>query len=56
MHWFGEPTLGAFLREMEEEAGYAVVRRAESDLVLTLGDLPDEPTVVVLGPRLLSED
>ncbi len=56
MHWFGEPTLEAFLREMEDEAGYRVERRAESDLVLTLGDLPDELTVVVLQPEFLTDD
>lgn len=55
MHWFGEATLDAFLREMEQEAGYAVERREGSDMVLRLGDLPDELTVVVLRPGLLSD-
>lgn len=56
MHWFGDATLDAFLQDMEQEAGYRVERWAESDMVLTLGDLPDELTVVVLRPELLTED
>ena len=56
MHWFGRGTLDGFLAEMSDQAGYRVERRDESDLVLTLGTLPDELTVVVLEPRLLAED
>lgn len=41
---------------MENEAGYAVDRRETSELVLTLADLPDQPTVIVLEPKLLSDD
>ncbi len=56
MHWFGRGTLDAFLSDMEQEAGYAVDRRSGSEIALTLGDLPDQPTVVVLEPALLTED
>jgi hypothetical protein len=56
MHWFGRGTLDSFLGELSERAGYAVERRTESELLLTLGTLPDELTVVVLEPRLLSDD
>lgn len=56
MHWFGDATLNAFLQDMEQETGYRVERRTESDMVLTLRDLPDELTVVVLQPELLSDD
>ena len=56
MHWFGRGTLDSFLSELSERAGYAVERREESDMMLTLGSLPDALTVVVLEPRLLSED
>ncbi len=56
MHWFGRGTLDSFLSDLSDQAGYRVDRRADSDLVLTLGDLPDAPTVIVLEPRLLSDD
>lgn len=56
MHWFGRGTLDSFLADMAGEAGYAVERRQGSELTLTLADLPDQLTVVVLEPRLLSED
>jgi len=56
MHWFGRGTLDSFLSDMEGEAGYRVERREGSDMTLTLADLPDELTVMVLEPRLLSED
>ncbi len=56
MHWFGRGTLDAFLNELSAATGYAVERRDGSEIVLTLADLPDQPTVMVLEPRLLSED
>ncbi|TNC70960.1 MBL fold metallo-hydrolase [Rubellimicrobium roseum] len=56
MHWFGRGTLDAFLSELSASTGYAVDRREASDMVLRLADLPDRPTVVVLEPRLLSDD
>jgi L-ascorbate metabolism protein UlaG (beta-lactamase superfamily) len=56
MHWFGDATLESFLLELSDRAGYRVERRDGHDLVLSLGELPDEPTVVVLEPRLLAED
>jgi beta-lactamase family protein len=56
MHWFGRGTLDSFLSDMENEAGYTVERREGSEVTLTLADLPDRLTVMVLEPGLLSED
>lgn len=56
MHWFGRGTLEAFLADLSGQARYAVERRDESEIVLTLADLPRAPTVVVLEPRLLADD
>lgn len=56
MHWFGRGTLDAFLADLSEAAGYAVERPEGSEILLTLATLPEEPTVVVLEPRLLSDD
>jgi hypothetical protein len=56
MHWFGRGTLDAFLADLSRQAGYAVERRDESEIVLTLFELPDPLTVVVLEPRLLADD
>lgn len=56
MHWFGRGTLDAFLTALSEQAGYAVEHRDGSELLLTLAELPNRPTIVVLEPRLLSPD
>ena len=53
MHWFGTGTLEAFLTGMQEE--FAIERTEQSSLVLSLADLPDRPTVMVLEPRILSD-
>lgn len=51
MHWFGDGTLQAFLDGMEGE--FAVERRGESFLEVSLETLPRRPTVIVLRPRHL---
>lgn len=51
MHWFGPASLEAFLDGMAGE--FAVERRPENWIELTLDGLPSRPTVVVLTPRTL---
>ena len=53
MHWFGEGTLQGFLDGMSGD--FAVERRDESSIEVSLNTLPDRPTVIVLRPRFLSE-
>jgi L-ascorbate metabolism protein UlaG (beta-lactamase superfamily) len=53
MHWFGRGTLDAFVDGMSAE--FAVDRTGQSEIIVSLGTLPDRPTVVVLEPRLLSD-
>jgi len=53
MHWFGRSALDQFLAGMEE-AGYVVDRTGRSDLTVSLRDLPDRPTVMLLEPRVLT--
>lgn len=55
MHWFGPSALERFLAGMDD-AGYQVTRTGQSDLTVSLGDLPDRPTVMVLDPAFLTED
>lgn len=55
MHWFGRGTLERFLTAMGEN-GFAVDRREGSSLTLSLRDLPERPTVMVLEPAFLSEE
>lgn len=51
MHWFGPGSLDRFLDGMAED--FAIERRQESWLEVSLRSLPPQPTVVVLSPRLL---
>ena len=53
MHWFGPGSLERFLDGMEAE--FAVERRAESFLEVSLNTLPSRPTVIVLRPSYLTE-
>lgn len=53
MHWFGGYTLNAFLEGMSDV--FAIERPAASDLLISLRDLPDRPTIVVLQPRYLDD-
>jgi len=55
MHWFGRGTLDRFLTAMGE-SGFAVDRRESASLTMSLRDLPDRPTVMVLEPAFLSEE
>jgi L-ascorbate metabolism protein UlaG (beta-lactamase superfamily) len=55
MHWFGRPALDQFLAGMEE-AGYVVERTGQSDFTVSLFDLPDRPTVMLLEPSYLTEN
>ncbi|MCT8329852.1 MBL fold metallo-hydrolase [Albidovulum sediminis] len=51
MHWFGDGTLGAFLAGMEGD--FAIERRDQPFVELSLAALPARPTVIVLPPRPL---
>ena len=51
MHWFGRPNLEAFVAEMSDT--YAVERPGGASLTLSLRDLPDRPTIVLLEPAFL---
>ena len=51
MHWFGTNTLDAFLVGMADE--FRVERRAGPSFEMSLRNLPDRPTVVVLQPQWL---
>jgi len=55
MHWFGRGTLDRFLMAMGD-SGFAVERVNAPSLTLSLRDLPDRPTVMVLEPAFLSEE
>ena len=55
MHWFGRGTLDRFLLAMGD-SGFAVDRVNAPSLTLSLRDLPDRPTVMVLEPAFLSEE
>jgi L-ascorbate metabolism protein UlaG (beta-lactamase superfamily) len=51
MHWFGPASLDRFLAGMAGD--FAIERRAENWIEVSLATLPPRPTVVVLEPRLL---
>lgn len=50
MHWFSGASLEAFLARMEGE--FAIDRRADSAMEISLASLPERPTIVVLQPDL----
>ncbi|MEK6216858.1 MAG: MBL fold metallo-hydrolase, partial [Boseongicola sp.] len=52
MHWFSPTSLDIFLDGVASE--FAIDRRSESELEVSLRTLPTRPTVVVLQPRFLS--
>lgn len=54
MHWFSGYSLEVFLDEIDDD--FAVDRRQESFMEVSLMTLPKEPTVVVLQPRLIQYD
>ncbi|MGL6209651.1 MAG: MBL fold metallo-hydrolase [Paracoccaceae bacterium] len=51
MHWFSGASLEVFLTEMAGE--FAVVRPEMSEIVLSLDDLPRQPTILLLEPEYL---
>ncbi len=53
MHWFGRANLEAFIAEMSD--AFEVERPGGATLELSLRDLPDRPTIVVLEPEWLVE-
>lgn len=53
MHWFGQSTLEAFLRGMQDE--FAVVRLDGPSLDVSLSRLPSRPTIMVLQPEWLRD-
>ncbi|MEY8830295.1 MBL fold metallo-hydrolase [Sedimentitalea sp. XS_ASV28] len=54
MHWFSSYTLDTFLGGMTDE--FAIRRSNASHIELSLRDLPDRPTVVVLQSSYLTDD
>lgn len=54
MHWFSGYTLEAFLQGMTDE--FVIDRRAQSHIEVSLRDLPDRPTIIVLRPSWLRDD
>ncbi len=54
MHWFGDATLEAFLLGMSGE--FDIARPGGASIDLSLRDLPDRPTVVVLRPAWLTAE
>ncbi len=53
MHWFGDGTLARFIVGMEDD--FMVIDTGESDITVSLRSLPDDPTIMLLRPRFLSE-
>ncbi len=51
MHWFGRGALERFLASMSGE--FRIEQVGGSDLVVSLRDLPPQPTVMVLEPQFL---
>lgn len=53
MHWFGSHTLEYFLAELSDT--FDIQRTGSSYVELSLRDLPDRPTVMLLEPRWLRD-
>lgn len=51
MHWFSDYSLELFLQDID--GSFAVERTGISSLEVSLRDLPDRPTVIVLEPQYL---
>lgn len=51
MHWFSDASLQAFLAEMSAE--FTVVETGGAQIVMSLDDLPSEPTILVLEPAYI---
>jgi L-ascorbate metabolism protein UlaG (beta-lactamase superfamily) len=54
MHWFSGASLQWFLEGVEGE--FDIDIRRESEMTLSLRDLPQRRTVIVLQPEYLRED
>ncbi|WP_111535378.1 MBL fold metallo-hydrolase [Palleronia aestuarii] len=54
MHWFGAATLERFLQGISES--FEIDLRQDSELEVSLRDLPDRPTVIVLQPAFLASE
>jgi L-ascorbate metabolism protein UlaG (beta-lactamase superfamily) len=54
MHWFADGSLGRFVTGMEDE--FAVVLSDESEVTLSLRNLPKDPTIIVLRPAWLRQE
>ncbi|SEN08837.1 MBL fold metallo-hydrolase [Palleronia pelagia] len=54
MHWFGPMTLGRFLDDISQD--FDVDLRDTSSMEVSLRNLPDRPTVVVLRPSFLGAE
>lgn len=53
MHWFSGASLGAFLDRLSGE--FAIELRDDNALEVSLRDLPDRPTILVLRPEALRD-
>ena len=53
MHWFTEATLERFLAGMAGD--FAIERKGESEIEVSLRSLPERPTIVVLRPAWLRQ-
>lgn len=54
MHWFAEASLERFLNGMADE--FTVIRPGESHIEVSLRNLPNDPTIIVLRPAWLRDD
>lgn len=54
MHWFTDAGLERFLAGMEGE--FAIRRPGTNEITVSLRDLPDRPTIVVLEPAFLRDN
>lgn len=52
MHWFSNNSLSAFLAGVAGD--FAIERRPNSDIEISLRTLPTRPTIIVLQPRFLT--
>lgn len=53
MHWFGLGNLEVFLRDMQSD--FKIERSLDADVVVSLRDLPKQPTILVLSPAYLRD-
>ncbi|MEM1234043.1 MAG: MBL fold metallo-hydrolase [Pseudomonadota bacterium] len=53
MHWFSPQNLDRFLEAMSED--FAIERSDGSSVTVSLRELPDRPTILVLDPQFLRE-